>query len=83
MHDADKLFMILFLSKEKCKKYHRKFARHHNIKTLNDFYEAYLDCASARYTKPDKPDDALLTFEKRFKNLYIFALIHYNEVKFK
>lgn len=82
-HDLIKLFNTLIFGVEIASKWHRKYARHHNIKTDKDFYEAYLDWASARYTKKDKPLDALQTAELKFPNLLNKALIHYKQSNFK
>lgn len=83
LHDLDKLILTIFISSELASKIHRKIAKHHNIKTDEDFYEAYLDWSSARYTKPDKPMDALVTAEKIHPKYYGKALLHYKIVKFK
>lgn len=83
MHDMDKLFMYSYMDKEVASNEHRNHAKHHNINTDNDFYEAYLDWASARYTKLDKPLDAIETAEKYFPDLYNKSIEHYKNVKFK
>lgn len=83
MHDMDKLFFMLFFKYKKANKFHRRYARHHNIKCPDDFYEAYLDWASARITKPDKPLDAI-EFAEKYAPMYLGdCKTHYNNVKFK
>lgn len=83
MHDMDKLFMIPFVGVDKASKIHFKFAGHHLKRTEEDFYEAYLDWASARQTKPDKPLDAIQTAERWYPNLVDKARSHCEEVGFK
>lgn len=83
MHDLDKLLLMLIFSHEKANKIHRRHARHHNIKCPNDFYEAYLDWASARITKPDKPLDAI-EYAEKWNPMYLGdCKLHYENVKFK
>ncbi len=83
MHDLDKMIMYPFLGKKLTKKYHNKYAHHHNCKKLSHFLEKYLDCASARYTKPDKPMDAIETFEKIYPADLHIAEDIYRMTKYK
>lgn len=83
MHDTIKLFLILIVGDKLATQLHRRFAKHHNIRTYNDFSEAYLDWASARYTKEDKPLDALETARMWFPEYYIQAVEFYKIVKYK
>lgn len=83
MHDLDKLFLYLFLPKLLVHKIHTKCIRHHNPKNYDDFSEQYLDWASARFTKPDKPLDAIEVAEKYHPFRLTLAKNHYKEVKFK
>ena len=70
LHDIDKLFFYLFLSKEKTSKIHRKISKHHNrAKTEKDFIQMAIDWECARYTKPDKPLTAHQTLEKYYPEL--------------
>ncbi len=82
-HDLEKMILILILGDYSASKIHRRVARHHNIKTDEDLYEAYLDWASARFTKPEMQMDAVQTAYKIHPELYIKCLEHYNEVSFK
>ena len=83
IHDLDKVFMYVIFGKEFTSKFHKKYIRHHNNKSDKDFYESYLDYASARYTKDDKPLDALETIEKYKPHLLDKALKFYSEVNYK
>ncbi len=83
LHDLDKVILYLLIGVENTSKFHNKYIGHHNIKNNEDFYEKYLDCASARYTKKDKPLDALETFKKYYPNMYEVAKKHYDVVEFK
>ena len=82
-HDLEKVILIIILGDRIATKIHRKVARHHNIKTDEDFYEAYLDWASARHTKPEMQMDAIQTASKYHPELYLKCINHYNEVNFK
>ena len=83
LHDVDKLFMLIIINKSKVTEIHRKRAGHHTIKSDADFHEAYLDWASARLTKPDKPLDAIQTAEKFYPELLNRSLEHYKSVNYK
>ena len=77
MHDMDKIIMYPLLGKKLTKKIHNAHANHHNCKKLYHYLEKYLDCASARYTKPDKPMDAVETFAKLYpQHLHIAESIY-------
>lgn len=83
MHDTEKLFLCLLIGDKYATKIHRKYARHHNLKSFKDFSEAYLDFASARFTKPDKPLDAIETCEKYYPHLLNQAIEHYRLYNYK
>lgn len=71
LHDLDKVFLYLFLSKESASKLHRKFARHHinRARTKRDFEEMVVDWECARYTKRDKPLNAYETLYAYYPQL--------------
>ena len=83
MHDTIKLFLIAIFGDKLASILHSTYARHHNISNQSDFAEAYLDWASARYTKEDKPLDALETARMWFPEYYIQAVEFYKIVKYK
>jgi len=83
VHDLEKMILILILGDIIATKIHRRVARHHNIKTDKDFYEAYLDWASARHTKPEMQMDAIQTASKYHPELLQKCVEHYTEVRFK
>jgi hypothetical protein len=66
MHDTEKLILSAIVGDRIATRIHRKIAGHHRLRTQNDFIEAYLDWASARITKPEKPLDAVQTAERFF-----------------
>lgn len=71
VHDVDKFFMYLIYDKDKVSRIHRNYSRHHakNIKTDADMQEAIIDWECARFTKPDKPLNAVQTLEKYYPEL--------------
>ncbi|WP_297419760.1 hypothetical protein [Clostridium sp.] len=71
LHDVDKLFMYIFLSKKQTHKIHRNISRHHDIKakTREDYIQMIIDWECARYTKPDKPLNAYDTLYKFYPKL--------------
>lgn len=73
LHDLDKVFLYLFLSKESVSRIHRK-RRHHSPKTINDYKEMMIDWECARYTKPDKQLNAEDTLYKLYPHLEIIML---------
>ena len=77
------MILILILGDYKASKIHRRVARHHNIKTDEDLYEAYLDWASARYTKPEMQMDAIQTAKILHPELLDKCVKHYIKVGFK
>ena len=83
MHDTIKLILVFFIGDTFATKIHRKFARHHNIRTSQDFAEAYLDWASARYTKKDKPLDAVETARIYFPEYYAKAISFYQLTNYR
>jgi hypothetical protein len=82
-HDLEKMILILILGDYNASKIHRRVARHHNIKTDEDLYEAYLDWASARYTKPEMQMDAIQTAKILHPELLNKCIKHYLEVNYK
>lgn len=82
-HDLEKIILILFIGDKRSNKIHRRIARHHNIKTDNDFYEAYLDWASARHTKPNMQLDALEATKKFHPDLIEKSDEHHKNIGFK
>ena len=82
-HDLEKLLLKVLFGDKTASRIHRKIAKHHNISSDNDFYEAYLDWASARITKPDKPLDAIETAEQYYPIYTQKAIKHYYDVNFK
>lgn len=83
MHDTIKLFLIAIFGDKLASILHSTYARHHNISNQSDFAEAYLDWASARLTKEDKPLDAIETAQKYYPVYYQRALNWFEIVKFK
>lgn len=72
LHDVDKLFMYIFLSKKQTHKIHRKISRHHvnnRYKSKQDYIEMIIDWECARYTKKDKPLNAYETLCKYYSQL--------------
>lgn len=74
-HDFDKLFMYVFLpylGVDKISEIHKKINKHHiqNNKDFSDcdYIAAIIDWESASYTKPDKPMNARVFTEFKFKN---------------
>lgn len=86
LHDLDKVVGYLLIGKS-YGKIHKKLAKHHKVKfkDLDDktFAEKYLDMASARITKKDKPEDALDYILSKHEKFYDRAIKHYKEVRFK
>lgn len=62
-HDCDKMVMMLFHTDEDLTKEHRSTQphHHHNTTDMKALVEMMLDWESARFTKPDKPLNALGT----------------------
>lgn len=72
IHDVDKLIMMLVLPGKVVSRIHRKYAGHHDngkAKTREDYIEMVIDWECARYTKPDKPLNAVQTMEKYYPHL--------------
>lgn len=72
IHDVDKLIMMLVLPGKVVSRIHRKHAGHHDngkAKTREDYIEMVIDWECARYTKPDKPLNAVQTMEKYYPHL--------------
>lgn len=69
-HDTDKLFLYGITSKKEASKIHTKYANHHigNFKSPMDSCDCVIDYECARYTKPDKPLNALETILKYTPN---------------
>lgn len=71
LHDLDKIFMYIFLNHNKAHNIHVNRAKHHekNAKTKKDFIEMIVDWECARYTKPDKPLNAVETLYAYYPQL--------------
>lgn len=71
LHDLDKIFLKLFLSKDMVSRIHRAHARHHakNACTKQDYVQMVVDWECARYTKPDKPLNARETLYRYYPEL--------------
>lgn len=71
LHDLDKVFLYIFLGKNKTSELHRKYARHHKFRarTEKDFREMIVDWECARITKPDKPLNAYDTLYTYYPEL--------------
>ena len=87
LHDVDKLFMYMFLSKKLASKLHRKYSHHHinKAKTIADYTQMIIDWECARFTKEDKPLDAFETLYKYYPQLepIILPLLKKYDVKTK
>ncbi len=83
LHDIDKVILILILGSKLASSIHKRITGHHNIGTIDDFYEMYLDYASARYTKSDKQIDTLDAIKLFRPKMYAAACRHYNNTGFK
>ncbi|MDE7425726.1 MAG: hypothetical protein K2N51_18865 [Lachnospiraceae bacterium] len=70
-HDLDKVFLYVFCDYKTVHDFHRKHARHHELraKTYNDYIQMVIDWECARYTKPDKPLNARETLYKFYPEL--------------
>ena len=71
LHDLDKVFLKLFLSKDTVQTMHRNYSRHHakNAHTKQDYIQMVIDWECARYTKPDKLLNARETLYKFYPEL--------------
>lgn len=71
LHDVDKLFMYVLLSKKLASKMHRKYSHHHidKAKTEEDFIQMMIDWECARFTKEDKPLNAYDTLYKYYPQI--------------
>ena len=72
VHDIDKPFLNLIKSNEYVKNYHRSHSKHHveypNI--MKQDYEAMvIDWESSIITKPNKPLNAVSTYNKYYKSV--------------
>lgn len=69
-HDLDKVILFLLLGVKNTSKLHRYLSRHHVNsfwpKSFQDKKSMYLDWESARFTKDDKPLNALEAAEKYY-----------------
>lgn len=69
-HDVDKLLLYLFLPAKLAHKIHVRFSRHHDrARTHEDFVQMVVDWECARFTKPDKPLNAVGTMKKFYPHL--------------
>lgn len=66
----DKVFLYLIYPYDKVREIHRKNNKHH-IECVNgfDLEQLVIDCECARFTKPDKPLNAICTIEKYYSNI--------------
>lgn len=70
LHDIEKPLLYMIVGKKMGSKIHKKISRHHNrAKTKQDRIQQIIDWECARYTKPDKPLDAVQTLYKMFPEL--------------
>ena len=81
-HDLDKIFLKLLFNDSDVQTIHNALSAHH-YDMENNFAETYIDWASARLTKPDKPLDAIETARKYYPELLELAEAWYNVVKYK
>ena len=66
-HDLDKILLFIFfpwIGPDKINKLHRGWSKHHKFKGCPE--ETMFDWESARYTKPDKPLNAVDTCKKYY-----------------
>lgn len=84
-HDTLKIITTLLLGDKMSTSLHRKYAQHHNLSkpTEKTFLEAYLDWASARITKPNKPLNAVETAKVFYPHLYFLAVSNFKKRGFK
>lgn len=69
-HDFIKGLNIIFLGDDLATKIHRLTSRHHvHGDKIPKLVEAIFDWESARFTKPEKPLNALDTWKKHFSNV--------------
>ena len=69
-HDLDKLVLYLFFPTEAVHNFHVKHSRHHDkAHTHDDYVQMVIDWECARFTKPDKPLNAVQTLEKFYPEL--------------
>lgn len=70
LHDLDKLLLYLFLPTGLAHSIHVKRSRHHErARTHEDYVQMVVDWECARFTKPDKPLNAVETMEKFYPHL--------------
>lgn len=70
LHDMDKVIMYCFLPTETAHNFHVKHSRHHDkAHTHDDYVQMVIDWECARFTKPDKPLNAVQTLEKFYPEL--------------
>lgn len=71
-HDVLKGINILLFGDRLATKWHRRFSRHHLSPVNGDIrnkLEAAFDWESARYTKPEKPLNAVQTWQKYYSQV--------------
>lgn len=66
MHDMEKLILQCICGDKIATKIHRIYAGHHNITNHVTLCEAILDWECARFSKPDKPLNAVQTATKYY-----------------
>ena len=68
-HDLGKSLNIILFGDNIATKIHRKLAGHHNFRSKKDRWEAFCEWECARYTKPEKPLDGYMTWQKYYDYL--------------
>lgn len=71
-HDVLKGINILIFGDRLATKWHRQFSRHHLSPVTGDIHnklEAAFDWESARFTKPEKPLNAVQTWRKYYSQV--------------
>lgn len=85
-HDLDKVLMYIFLpflGTKRIKSIHKKYSKHHITMDKNpdecEYIEAILDWECARFTKPDKPENAMSIIESKYKDTehYIYLRLYH------
>lgn len=71
LHDADKIFLKIFLHPQTVQAIHRHYSRHHakNARTKKDLQQMVIDWECARITKPDKPLNARDTLKTYYSHM--------------
>ena len=84
LHDMDKLILCILIGDKIATHIHRRAVGHHaRLHSDKNLKEAYLDWASARITKPNKPYDAVDTAIKIYPQHLERVMKILEEVGFK